>query len=197
MGYRTWVKKQCPVVFKVQNIAPHGKRIKCFLTPIANGMVRDLLAIENVSEDVIRHLLLKGALNIKIRAGEIRVVESNIELYQFDECHRQFLIDAGIITGVTPSAVDLNFAFKEGIALIGLLDGSNRVFTTPDSFINRAHGDNDFKINIRHNGRVLVEDIDYTISESGGIGTGYDTITLKFTPTERSILIADYVISVE
>jgi len=198
VGYRTFVHKQCPVVFKVQNIAPEGKRIKCFHTPIGNGMVRDLLAIPNVSEDVIRHSLLKGDLNIKIRAREIRVVESNIELYQFDECHRQFLLDAGITVGITPGGgtADLDYAFKQGEDLIGVLDGVNRTFTTSDKFINGIHESNDFRILLRHNGRVLVESVDYYLVESGGSGTGYDTIILNFSPKESSVLVADYVVAI-
>jgi hypothetical protein len=190
MGYRTFVKKQCPVVFVVQNIAPERKRIKLFNYPIANGMTRDLLEIPNVSEDVIRHSLLKGALNIKIRAGEVRVVDSNIELYQFDECQRQFLLDAGITEGITPGggSADLDFAFKQGVDLIGVMDEVNRTFTTPEAFINGIHGNNDFRILIRHNGRVLVEGVDYTVVNN-------TTILLVFSPKARSILVADYMVA--
>lgn len=194
MGYRTLVKKQCPVVFIVRNIAPEGKRIKLFLTPIKNGYTRDLLAIPNVSEDVIRHSLLKGDLNLKIRAGEIEIVESNIELLQFDECHRQFLIDAGVITGVDPRSIAYNL--RQEVSLIGVKNEINRIFYTPDKFINGTYGGNEFHITIKHNGRDLVEGIDYTLSESGGVGTGYDVITFTFSPKETSVIVADYIVEV-
>lgn len=200
MGYRTLVHKQCPVVFRVKNIAPEGKRVKVFHTPIKNGCVRDLLAIPNVSEDVIRHSLLKGDLNLKIKNGEITVVESNIELLQFDECHRQFLIDAGIIIGVNPDDLggggitEIPFIFKQGQELIGVKDGINPIFTTPDNFIQGIFGNNEFRILIRHNGRALQEGTDYIVSESGGIGTGYDTIIFKCTlPDEDDEVVIDYV----
>jgi hypothetical protein len=201
VGYRTFIRKECPVVFKVLNIAPEGKRIKLFNSPIKNGMVRDLLEIDNVSEDVIRHSLLKGELHIKLKAKEAYVVESNIELLQFDECHRQFLIDSGINIGVDPSTIggggtgSVNYAFKQQVTLIGVKDGVNRIFSTPDKFINGLLGNNDFHILIKHNGRDLVENIDYFIAESGGTGSGFDTIILNFSPKPRSILVADYVIN--
>lgn len=198
MGYRTLVEKQCPVVFKVQNIAPERKRVKVFHTPIKWGCVRDLLAIPNVSEDVIRHSLLKGDLNIKLRCGEIIVVESNIELLQFDECHRQFLINHGIITGVDPDDLgggNIPFVLKQGQELIGTKDGSNPIFTTPDNFIQGTFENNEFRILIRHNGRVLKEGVDYIVSESGGVGTGYDTVIFKCTlPDESDEIVVDYVV---
>ena len=200
MGYRTITKKECPVVFKVLNIAPEGKRIMIFHCPIKNGMVRDLLQIDNVSEDVIRHSLLKGDLHIKLKAKEAYVVESNIELLQFNDCHRQFLIDSGITIGVDPNSIGgggsgtVNYAFKQQVTLAGIRDGINRIFSTPDKFINGLLGNNDFHILIKHNGRDLVENIDYFIAESGGTGSGFDTIILNFSPKPRSVLIADYVV---
>ena len=63
-----------------------------------------------------------------------------------------------------------------------------------DKFINGSYGNNVFKISIKHNGRDLVEGIDYMVAESGGVGTGYDTIILNFAPKARSVLVADYVL---
>jgi hypothetical protein len=205
MGYRTLVKKECPVVFKVRNIAPENKTVRLFFVPIKYGHIKDLLDIPNVSEDVIRHSLLKGDLNVKIRGGEIEVADSNIELLQFDECQKQFLIDAGVIKGVDPNTLgpggggETPFAFKQGIQLIGELNDNNRVFKvpSPDKFINGNFGNNEFRILIKHNGRDLVEGIDYFVAESDGVGTGLDTIILtSLTPKPRSLLVADYVIEV-
>ena len=202
MGYRTLVEKQCPVVFKVKNIAPERKRVRVFHTPIKWGCVRDLLAIPNVSEDVIRHSLLKGDLNLKIRCKEIRVVESNIELLQFNECHKQFLIDAGITIGVDPNDlggggnIQSPYALKQQIPLIGTQDGINKIFTIPDIFLNGTYGNNEFRVLIRHNGRDLVENKDYFVGESGGPGTGFDTIILCFAPRDVSVLVADYYVEI-
>jgi hypothetical protein len=202
MGYRTFEPKRCPVSFVIKNIAPKRKTIKVFLTPIKNGQEYDLMNIPAVSEAVIKHSLLKGELMTKIKAGEIHIEESSIDLLQFDDCQKQFLIDAGVVKGVDPDTLgggggaNLNFAFKQGQDLIGTLDGNNRVFTTSEKFINGTWGNNIFKILIKHNGRDLVEGIDYMISESGGVGSGYDTVIFTFSPTSTSILSTDYVVKI-
>ena len=85
---------------------------------------------------------------------------------------------------------------KTGIQLIGTLDGVNRTFTTPDKFTHV----NGLSLDVFHNGRRLLEaqvqDVrqgDFFCSESGGAGTGFDTIILlSFAPIGRSALVADY-----
>jgi hypothetical protein len=83
---------------------------------------------------------------------------------------------------------------KVQIDLIGTKDGSNLVFTTPDNFVQQASGT---KIKVYMNGQRLYEGAtcDYTVSESGGAGTGYDTITLSadLAPLSFDNLFADYV----
>lgn len=198
VGFETWFPKQCPTVFVVKNIAPEGKRIKIFTFPIANGKERDLMTIDFVSEADIRHSLLKGELMTKLRAKEAIVTQSNINLLQFDECQKAFLQSIGIMDGLEIAGVPaiLPFAFKQGVALLGVKDNSNRIFTTPDKFLNGSFGNNDFRILLKHNGRDLVEGIDYFVAESGGPGTGYDTIALCFSPKPRSVLVADYVVEI-
>lgn len=87
-----------------------------------------------------------------------------------------------------------------GVSLVGPKDGSNRVFrTTPDYFVHTPSG-NGKTIEIWHNGRRLAQTAapnpelgDYTVEESGGVGTGYDTINLlTFAPVGRSSLLANY-----
>jgi hypothetical protein len=194
------------------------------------------MLIPYVSEADIRHALLKGELRVKIFANEIRVVDSNIDLTQFDPCHRQFLIDAGVIKGIdsevfirdesglpfkastlnflgdSVTAIDAggdqanvtvtggaisSFNIKQNVELVGVKDGVNRFFTvpSPDKFINGTFAGSEFRILIRHNGRGIIQNLDYAIYESGGVGTGYDTIGIvSFVPTANSTLIADYVI---
>lgn len=203
VGYATWWEKRCPTVFIVRNIAPNRKRIRIFAYPIKNGYERDLMAIPGVSEADIRHSLLKGELLIKLLADEIVVVDSNIDLLQFDECHKEFLKSKGVPIGTEITAddieglVELSFLFKQNIDLLGTKDGVNRIFTVPapDKFIQGSYSNNEFSIMISHNGRKLVESIDYIVSESGGAGTGFDTIIFtSFAPEEDSCLNADYVI---
>ena len=198
VGFETWFPKRCPTVFVVKNTAGEGKRIKIFHYPIANGLERDLMTIPYVSEADIRHSLLKGELMTKLRSGEAIVTASNIDLLQFDGCQKSFLQSVGILDGLEIAAVPavLPFAFKQGVLLLGAKDDVNRVFSTPEAFLNGVFGNNTFKILIKHNGRDLVEGADYFVAESGGLGSGYDTVVLTFAPKPRSILIADYVVEV-
>ncbi len=66
-----------------------------------------------------------------------------------------------------------------------------RVFQTPLPFI---HGGTDTEV-VEYNGQRLFSGLgnDYTISESGGPGSGYDTITLEFTPATASNMLVDFV----
>jgi hypothetical protein len=200
VGYDTWFRKSCPTIFKVENISIDKRRLKLFNYPIAYGGIRDLMEIPFVSEADIRHSLLKGELKVKILAKEIRVVDSNIDLLQFDDCQKQFLMDAGVIKGLEVDGyilAELPYIFKQNVELIGAKDNVNRVFTVlpGDKFINGIFDSNDFRIIINHNGRRLIQNIDYLIYESGGIGTGFDTIQLiSLVPNASSKLIADYVI---
>lgn len=85
---------------------------------------------------------------------------------------------------------------KTGVFLIGTLNGVNRVFKTPDKFLHA----NGVSLDLFHNGRRLVEaptpDVrfgDFFCSESGGAGTGFDTVNLlTFVPVAKSVLVTDY-----
>jgi hypothetical protein len=85
---------------------------------------------------------------------------------------------------------------KTGVWLIGALNGVNRTFQTPDKFVHL----NGISLDLFHNGRRLLEaqasDVrtgDFYCSESGGPGTGFNTINLlSFVPVGRSALVADY-----
>lgn len=87
-------------VFVVKNIAPNNKRIRIFQYPINNGQTRDILAIPGVSEADIRHSLLKGELLIKLQHREIIIVESDIDLIQFNDVQKAFLQSSGITKGL-------------------------------------------------------------------------------------------------
>jgi hypothetical protein len=197
VGYDTWWKKECPTVFIVKNIAGEGKRIRVFDYPIANGMERDLMMIPYVSEADIKHSLLKGVLFYKLKHGEIYITDSNIDLIQFDDCQKAFLMAHGVTKGLTAGTGSINYIVKEGMILNGSVDGSNRIFTTNDKFIDGAYDNNQFAISVFHNGRKLVKNIDFITAESGGPGSGYDTVIfLQITPAARSVIRADYTIKV-
>lgn len=193
--------------FTVLNIShlnqDHGptrkKVVKIFHYPINPGQTRDLLAIPGVAEADIRASLLKGELRHKILAQDIIVVCSDIDLLQFNDDQKSFLQEAGITNGleVTSAVGTLDYVFRDEIPLIGMKNGTNRVFFTPEKFINGAHSGNTFHIEIKHNGKSLYEGTDYTIAESGGPGTGFDTINFhQFSPSPKSTLFAWYAVKV-
>lgn len=105
VGFRTFHPKQVNTVFTVKNVASSKKVVKIFNYPIPWNMERDLLTIPEVSEADIRHSLLKGTLAVKLRAGEIRVTNSTIDLLQFDTQQRSFLINAGVSAGLDATVI--------------------------------------------------------------------------------------------
>ena len=203
----TEFEKNSSTSFVVKNIAPRGKRIQIFRYPIANQQTRDLLAIPYVSEADIRHSLLKGELMIKIKNKEIEVVQSDIDLLQFNNEQKQFLKSAGVVKGLEIGIEQLdpsialggagNVIVRENVMLLGARDGVNRIFMTPEKFITGLYLGSIYSIRIRHNGRGMDPDLDYDISESGGAGTGYDTIFFKsFTPSLFNSILADYTVKI-
>lgn len=205
--------------FRVKNTCTDRKKtIMIFHYPINWGTERDLLQIPGVQESDIRASLLKGELRHKFLCGDIELVSSNIDLLQFSDKQRAWLYSYGFYEGVAIGCDELddtayacidgyisahhppgslNYAWREKIALIGMKDGTNRIFYTPDKFINGSYFTNIFHITVEHNGKELYENIDFTIAESSGPGTGYDTINIySFTPNSHSILFATYAIKV-
>lgn len=186
--------------FVVKNITPdRQKTIKIFNYPIPFNQTRDILQIPGVSESDIRASLLKGELRHKILAQDILIECSDIDLLQFNDDQKLFLQNAGIIKGleVSGGSVDIPFLFRQNIDLEGDINGLNRIFTvpSPDKFINGTYQSNTFKIQVFHNGRALLETEDYLVSESGGVGTGYDTIIfVSFVPLSNSKIFANYMI---
>jgi hypothetical protein len=77
------------------------------------------------------------------------------------------------------------------VPLLGFRDHTNLVFTTPDKFLPTT-------ISLYFNGLRLRQGAgeDYVMSESGGPGSGYDTITLLdvvLAPYSTEQLFADYI----
>lgn len=109
-------------------------------------------------------------------------------------------LSEGILSLKDLSASIAPVKVRTGVALVGPMDGANRIFrTTPDHFVHDPAGTGR-DIEVWHNGRRLIWTSaanpglgDFTVSESGGVGTGFDTITLlTFAPVGRSTLVADY-----
>ncbi len=202
VGLNTPFRKTCPTVFVAKNIShAERKRIRIFGYPIPYGMERDLLEIPYISEADIRHSLLKGELHQKLLAREITITQSNIDLVQFDPCQKAFLQSAGISIGLEGGGGggvgSANYLFRQNVELLGPKNDANTVFSVipGDYFINGIYDDNDFRIIVDHNGRRLIENIDYFVIESGGTGTGFDRIQIiSFVPNAKSKIIADYTV---
>lgn len=87
--------------FVVKNIITNSnKTIRIFNYPIPVGTTRDLLKIPGVSEANIRASLLKGELRNKILAGEIQVMNSDVDLLQFNIHQKTLLQNAGVVDGL-------------------------------------------------------------------------------------------------
>jgi hypothetical protein len=81
-------------------------------------------------------------------------------------------------------------AVRIGVPLVGIIDGVNVVFATVEPFVNVPPR----TIALYLNGVRLSESAgDYASSESGGPGTGYDTVTLIEAPRAGDVLRADFV----
>ena len=79
---------------------------------------------------------------------------------------------------------------KYGIGLLGVKDGVNVVFDTPDHFIPHT-------ICLFLNGQRLTQNEDYVGSYSGGGTTYYDRITIlsaEYAPQPGDLLVADYMV---
>jgi hypothetical protein len=183
--------------FVVKNVTPdQNKTIKIFNYPILYNQTRDLLQIPGVAEQDIRASLLKGELRHKILAQDIVVISSDIDLLQFNAAQKQFLQSAGIITGLQVSSSNLDVLRKEDIQLVGTVDNINTVFIIPSGkFLQNST----YKIIVYKNGVKQLYLDDYFIAESGGPGTGYDTVIFSVAPTTVpspvDVITADYYLS--
>lgn len=82
--------------------------------------------------------------------------------------------------------------FRTGQQLIGPKDGSNVTFNVPlgDTF---THNLPFFSVQVYFNGVRLTLLDDFTVVESGGFGTGYDTVVLEVAPVSWDHLLVDYI----
>lgn len=183
-----------PNSFVVQNIsfAPQ-KTIVIFQYPINWGQTRNLLAIPGVGPDDIRSSLLKGELRNKIMAGEIVITASDIDLLQFNTVELEFLQNAGIINGLQITSAQLAVIERQDIQLVGAVDGINTIYTIPSG---KWIQSSPYRIIVYLNGVKQFYTDDYMIAESGGVGTGFDTVIFTVPPESSippiDVVTADY-----
>ena len=82
--------------------------------------------------------------------------------------------------------------FRHGIELLGAKNGVNTTYTTPEIYRSGT-------LHLYWNGQRLLEGTgnDYTASESGGVGTGFDTVVFEpgcGPPRLGDVIQADYLI---
>ena len=84
--------------------------------------------------------------------------------------------------------------YRAAQGLVGLKNESNVIFTTPglEKFV---HNLPFIDINVYYNGQRLALLDDYMVAESGGPGTGYDTIVMTIAPYPNDHLFADYILA--
>jgi hypothetical protein len=77
-------------------------------------------------------------------------------------------------------------------ALIGIINGINTVFYSAQYIDRSVTGKEEW---VLYNGQWFREGAsnDYVVSESGGVGTGYDTITFAFPPRVGDVLEIVYI----
>jgi hypothetical protein len=174
--------------FVVRNIITNSnKTIRIFDYPIPVGTTRDLLRVPGVSESDIRASLLKGELRNKLIAREIDIICSDIDLIQFNDIQKSFLMNAGVITGLNGGSGTGGFDVQDD-SLIGIQNSVNAIFTTHDKFKHAGQ----FKEVIFVNGLRNHIPEDYSIMESGGPGTGYDTVIFTDPPLVDDLITIDY-----
>lgn len=95
------------------------------------------------------------------------------------------------ITGAEAAQILLR-RFRWGIDLLGIKNRINTTFTTPEIFTQKDN----VVICVYWNGQRLRlgSANDYTVAESGGVGTGFDTIIMAVAPRTIDTLTADYVV---
>lgn len=79
---------------------------------------------------------------------------------------------------------------REGITLLGSYNGVNVSFQTPEPFVQNSN----LNIKVYMNGQRLRFGAlnDYVVAESGGPGTGFDTVIVAVPPKSYENLMADY-----
>lgn len=86
------------------------------------------------------------------------------------------------------------FAVGGGVKVLqpvaGTVNGMNTVFTVAETFIH--DGSTDEAVYLRGLARDEGVGKDYVASESGGIGTGYDTITFTQAPRPGDVILITY-----
>lgn len=94
MGIRTFFNPNLPVLFRIQNIS--NKVFRVFNRQIHPGGTYDLMRLPYISEDNIKHSLIKGELYNKLSKNQIAIIDNNIDLFIENEELANFLRNVGL-----------------------------------------------------------------------------------------------------
>lgn len=178
-----------PLSFIVKNVSLQKKTIRIFINQIAYGQLKDLMQIPGVFESDIRNSLLKGELRQRLINKDIIIINSDVNLVQFNDEHLSFLHNNNIKNGTIITYKNENVIHYENQTLIGIKNSINTTFKIANStFIQN----NIYNITVLFNGIRQVLTDDYIVAEGNGVGTGYDTIVLFIAPEFDDIIIANY-----
>ena len=178
--------------FIVKNISSPPKMVQIFNYPIYPGSTRDLMLIPGIAEGEIRTALLKGDLLNSLLSKEITILQSDVDLLQFNTNQLNFLYASGITLGCQVGWEQQAVVLNANVELIGDVDGVNTTFTIPSGTFLQ---DTQYQIQVYLNGVRQLYDDDYTIAASGG-GTAWDTVILAVPPESAlsppDVVTADY-----
>src|ERR1019366_386154 len=122
-------------------------------------------------------------------------IASNIDLLQFSDKQRAWLVSYGFTQGVSIGTNEMAVIEQQDIQLIGVVDGTNTVYTIPSGTWIQS---TPYKIIVYKNGVKQVLGDDYLIAENPP-GSGYYTVILTVPPTvipsPPDIITADYYIN--
>ena len=94
------------VNFTVKNVSSQRKSISIFGLSIGYLRTADLMAISEITEAEIKASLTKGELANKIKAGDIKIASSSLNLLEFDSAFRTFIDNANITPGDPVAGTD-------------------------------------------------------------------------------------------
>lgn len=88
---------------------------------------------------------------------------------------------------------DVPAGLRTNVIALGVINGVNTVFSTPDNFIH--DGVTNEAVFLRGKRCLEGSGNDYVAVESGGVGTGYDTIVFTRAPRPGDNILLDYYVS--
>lgn len=110
-----------------------------------------------------------------------KVLSGTVHLFYLDSDGISYQLTPTYVAPITPGVRVF------GVSLIGAINGVNTVYVTPVMITPTVPS-------VYVNGLRMAPGAsrDYVLSEGGGFGTGYDTITFAYAPRTGDVLQIDY-----